>query len=342
MKDTILTPIGVDPGWWRTKWALGSTHQSFLSLAAPTPDGYGNSTLELGNAQPYEMLQPWPMLIGTAAYAQGLGAPDLTAEWIKGKSYLALLLTALAGNCQDQNLNYRIVTGLPPSYMHLKDWLEANVQGTYRVQFRGSNVQHIQVKTHVVAQGVGALLCDAIDPTGYISDEALTQLLDPLDSDTTAICDIGAGTACLVLARGLIPVKDDTRSVKHGAWEIEEHLRNALSGAYGPASVEELSRHELLRRARQSRLRVSGVPVPPQFLNQAIEWVAAKVVKEMRSLWGDANHIDRILIVGGGGALMADEIRRSYPRARLVNEVDPVYANVEGYRRLSILLGTLG
>jgi hypothetical protein len=289
------------------------------------------------------MIQPWNMLIGTAAYAQGIGTPDLSSEWVKREAYLALLLTALAGDCEDQTMDYRIVTGLPPSYMHLKEWLERNVSGTYRVQFKGSNVQHIEVKLHVVAQGVGALLCDAIDATGYISDEALGQLLDPLDSNTTAICDIGAGTACLVMARGLRPVGGSTKSVKHGAWEIEEHVRSALVSAYGPASVEEYGRHELLRRVRQNRLRVSDAPVPTDvFLSNATKAVADKVIKEMRALWGDGNHLDRILIVGGGGALMAEEIQRWYPRARLVHDVDPVYANVEGYRRLSVLLNTMG
>jgi len=288
--NTTLTPIGVDPGWFQTKWALGRTHRSFLSLAAPTPEGYGDSALALGDPLPYEMLQPWRMLIGTAAYAQGLGAPDLSAEWVKGEGYLSLLLTALAGDGYDQVDGYRVVTGLPPSYMHLKSWLEENVTGTYRVQFKGGNVQHINVTTHVVAQGVGALLCDAINANGHIDDEALSQLLNPLDSDTVGICDCGAGTACLVMARGLRPVEESTRSVKHGAWEIEEKLRAALIGAYGPTSVEELGRHELLRRVRQNRLRVNGARVP----------------------------------------------------SRLVNDPDPVYANVEGYRRLALLLNTMG
>ena len=342
--DQERIPVGVDVGWFQTKVCGPNRQDCFVSMVGPTPADYGSTAITtLAKDLPYRMTEPFDFLIGDAAYVQGIGTPDLTAEWVQSERYLALMLTALAGDMDWQNAAYEVVTGLPPAYMYLKDWLEQEINGTYRVKFDGGATQYVDINLHAVAQGVGAMLTTVIDKNGDIAPERLNGLLNVQEAELSAIVDSGAGTSCLVLARGVRPVDESTTSIKYGAWAIEAHARSALARELGPASVEQLSRHELLTKLRKNSFRFKGtVYDTDRHFRKAIAHVADRVIQEMRAKWGDATHVDRLIIAGGGGALMVHEIYKAYPHAQLVNTVDPVLANAEGYRRLAKLTLGLG
>jgi hypothetical protein len=337
---------GLDVGWGNVKYTSGPDEMiKFSSITGPTPANYGNTSVGLGNALAYQMLAPWPYLVGPAAFAQGFGSPDLSPKWVTSQAYKVLALTAVAGSGVSGGYqDVSAVVGLPPAYLKdHKDPLVRSLNGVYTTRFAHlEGVATTKLSVTVIAQGVGALLVDIIEPDGSIADSELDALLDPELARNYGVIDVGAGTACIVGTNGIRPIESQTRSCKHGAWAVEALAREQLSAAHGPASVENFSRAALMNRLRRNDFRIYGHHEDTNtILYKAIKEVAQRVALEVRAAWGDAGNFDRIILTGGGGIMMQHELQHHIPGLHLVQSVDPLFANAEGYRRLGLVLEEL-
>ena len=334
--------VGLDPGYHRTKVAFVTGQFSLPSQAGVTPVDYGRADVGLG-ALPFQMLEPYNLLIGEAAQMQGIGTPDLSPKWFKSPRYFGLVAAALIGSSNLMQERYRVVMGLPVSYMALKAELEETLNGMHVVRFAHQDGrQSVHLNVTVVAQGVGALACGLIERDGTITAENAPKISNPLEQPLTGCADLGAGTSCFVLARGLKSVSDGTKSVDIGAWEIERLARALIIDAYGADLVRKMTPHVLLRHLREGSLKDMGQPVPTKNIwDQAREQVAGRIIDQMRAAW-PVREVEHITITGGCGMLLEPWLTREFPQASLVEGIDPVFANAEGYLRIARMLVARG
>lgn len=333
---SVIQCHGADVGYFQTKHAHsdGST-LIYPSLAGPTPAGLGLADLGRSDLL-YRMREPYDMVIGRLAYAQKVGAPDIDARWFTSHAYYGLVMAGLCDN-SSFSLSYRLVTGLPIDHMQHRESLMAGLNGKHQVVWDHiGQAQTIHIEPLVVAQGIGALATILLDEDG-------TPLLpvEQLRNDEHAVralvCDCGAGTTCILGSRAFHVVASETRSITVGAWTVEDLFRRAIVSEYGEGLVRKLGRHELLHLARENRLSDRGKPLDTSAIFDAVcAQVAGMIVAELHSMVGEAREYEHVVLAGGGGLLLAKHLQRAYPHMQLA--ADPVFANSEGYRRISALM----
>jgi hypothetical protein len=337
-------PVGADIGYHRVKVAFQTGTTDFPSLAGVPPADFGLADLAVANI-PFHMTTPYDLLIGRAAALQGVGAPNLTPDWFESKEYFGLLMSALIGTGNLTNESILAVVGLPVDYMGLKGKLEAHYSGGHRVQFANRDFsQSLDLRVKVVSQGLGALATQIISDGGVISAGKQHMITDPEGAALIGLIDSGSGTTCFLAAQGLVTKADLTGSIPVAAWEIERLARTMIRDAYGPGLVSGMPRHALMDRLRLDTLMDSGKKVPTaQILDSACAIVAGKITQHLGTKWGaQARQMDYIYITGGGGILLEKHLQRAFPQARLIPDVDPLFANAIGYRRIAEMLDAQG
>src|SRR5713101_8691106 len=75
---------------------------------------------------------------------------------------------------------------------------------------------------------------------------------------------------------------------------------------------------------RERNLMTPYLPAGKRVVNDAIT--------EMRLLVKDASDIDTILIAGGGTFFYKPEIQKAFPKHKILQVDDPLFANVRGFQ----------
>lgn len=336
--SAVIQPVGVDIGFSDTKVCFqdGNTI-SFPSLVGPTPAGLGLTDIESSDLR-HRMLFPSDLLVGQYAYAQKVGAPDLTADWFQSESYMALVLAGLDHNSSFHN-SWQLVTGLPVEHLDLATELEQRLTGSHKVTWAHTNGQQqtVAIQARVVSQGIGALATVLLDEDGNPT-VPVEQLRNNPDAPQRAVCDIGAGTLCAVACRGFHSVREETGSINIGAWAVESQVRRDITAQYGEAFTRKIGRHELLRKVRMGTLTHFGQPVKEcqSILDAACKNVSNQAIAFLHDLWADGSYFSDLILTGGGGLLLHKYLKAAFPFMRLVDQ--PLLANSIGYARLAKLL----
>lgn len=332
-----LKAHGGDVGYFQVKHSRADGRRfSYPSLAGPTPASLGLA--DMGQTKlPYRMLKPHDMLIGRYAYAQGVGAPDLDIAWFRGDAYMAMLLAGLA-DCERYDISYKLCTGLPIDHLEYREELQARLSGTRQVVFDHiGKEQTIHIDAVVVAQGIGALATLLLDQDGNPT-VPVAQLRDDEHAVRLAVWDCGAFTSCAVATRGLHVRANQTRSFSIGAWTVEQRCRNRLISSHGEGLVRGYGRHELMHLLRTNALTDRGQVIDTrQMFEDVCREVAGDLVTELHRLWGEARTFQRLIMCGGGSLLLGQYIKEAIPHIEPIPDLDPVYANSEGYRRIAEL-----
>ncbi len=317
--------VAVDVGYWGTKvlWANGEHGSSIFPSAVGTPD---EARFSLGfEGKSIILREPRNVVIGRRALMTSRHVvQSRSPDWVRSPEWYDLFLASLTEVTQALNYNLDLCVGLPMAhYKPNKEIVRARLQDTHVVVREGRQPQRFHVhEVRVVPQAWGVVIDQAIDGNGEYDVSWLNY--------TVGVIDIGGNTTNILALDGLAEVPSGSTSIAKGAMDITSALQAWLNDNCPGLS---LRTHKLMRAVTDRKVMYDGEWID---LSEVIEGIAepmvAEVVAQTSQRWPNLVGIDKLLIGGGGGALLGAYIQERIPRAILVD--DPVMANVRGYFKL--------
>jgi plasmid segregation protein ParM len=212
-----------------------------------------------------------------------------------------------------------LVVGLPVAlFRRRRHDLERRLLGRHEL----GNGKTIEVRRVVaMAQPMGAFLNYAV---------ALQQRRQML-RQRNLIVDPGGRTFDWLMAQGLKPLERRSDSVNKGMADVLD----AIARSIGEELQTQLADHD--RDKIERALRKGETP---HFFGQACDIgkhcsVGERVVKEalvaMRRQVQDGSDVDNIVLAGGGAYFFHRQIQAAYPKHRILQVDEPLYANVRGF-----------
>lgn len=313
----------IDVGYGNTKYVThceeGAIHcASFPSVAYPSsrdqtklPGMDKRKTVAVPIGSLYYEVGPEVSLA-----AEAFQATQLHDGYIETREYAALLRGAL--NLMKVEVIDLLVVGLPVSlFVQKKNQLEKLVTGTHDV---GGGRQVVVRKGLAVAQPQGALAYFAW----------LNNKLDTIGEEQSLVIDAGARTFDWLATRGVRMVRKRSGSVNRGMWDVLEAIARDIGHDLGGRYQD----FETIDRAlRDKKSPVIGQkPYDIKRLMPIGKTVAGQAVSAMLRSIDDIYGFQNILLVGGGAFWFRDDVRRAFPKLKVQELKDPLYANVRGFQ----------
>ena len=158
-----------------------------------------------------------------------------------------------------------------------------------------------------------------------------------LEMAPVGVIDIGGKTtdlAVVYLSNGMPQVDmARTSSLDYGMLRVAEQIKRELQIAH---KVDEISPRALYKVMAERRVVLYGKDTD---VSASVALALTKVLPDLfdriRASWGNAQDLAKVIVVGGGAYLLADEIKNSlYPHAETKKE--PEYANARGMLKLAM------
>ncbi|MQA40575.1 PRTRC system protein D [Rugamonas aquatica] len=263
-----------------------------------------------------------------------LGAQPYNAQvlqhdrYTEAPEYLALILGALHYmQCPAIDL---LVVGLPVAsskHSNVVSSLESRLAGPHALA-DGRKVDVRAVK--VLPQPAGAIMFVAK------SQDRLEALL----AQKTLVIDPGHRTFDWLFCHGMRQVERRSNSLPRGMYDVLLAISEAISANVGTQFRD----FDAIDRA------LRGGPKPVIFQKEydigrhlkLAGKVAEQAVAEMLHYVGDASDILNILLVGGGAFFYLKAVKKAFPRHRIEEVADPVFANVRGFHLAGVELVRTG
>lgn len=244
--------------------------------------------------------------------------PALAIErYVESPEHMALLRGAL----HYMNLDHidLLVLGVPVSmFAQSKTLLEKRATGEHNVG-KGRIVK--VARALAVAQPQGALVTYAVQQDS----------LEAIKRQESLIIDAGSRTFDWLCTRGLRLVSNRSHSAPYGVYNITSLIAEAISAKLG-VSYDDRDAIDLALR-KQKPLTIFGEAHPVERYKPIVESIAQEAVRAMSLSIGSKYRFDNIVLVGGGAHLFKKALREAFPRQKLQEVLEPIYANVRGYQR---------
>lgn len=313
----------VDVGSGNTKFVTGTADSeircaSFPSLAYPSsngqplwPGGDGAKTMFIPVGSLFYEVGPEVRLA-----ADTFRATQLHDDYIESPEYMALLRGALRSMRQSQiDL---LVVGLPVALFAVKKAaLERVMTGEHDV---GGGKKVSVVRTLAVAQPQGALAfyAHAHGKLGEIAKER-SLIIDP-----------GARTFDWLVAQGMRLVQKQSYSVNRGVADVLKLLAAEITKDIG-TPFRDLDAIDMALRTGKAPV-IFQKPYDLKRLLPLAESVTEQAVSSMKE-WIESPHsLQNIILVGGGAFLFRKAVKSAFPRHRILEIKEPVFANVRGFQ----------
>jgi len=313
----------IDIGYGRTKFtkSAGGACDSFPSLAPRAElrrsDSHaitGRRTVEVWvDGTPYEVGPDTRLFTGEV--------PVLHENYIETPEYRALLYGALDAMQLDRiDL---LVTGLPVhQYGSHAARLKELLTGIHTIR-PGSAVEILDVK--VAIQPIGGLIAYAHEVADWGRQKERTYLL----------IDPGYFTFDWILSRGLHEIPGTSGSIPGGVSQYLTCVQSELSrmsGLYCP----DLAKIDI--GLREGQFRTWGREIDLQPFRARAESVIERAIRALCNRVGVSQHIDQIVLVGGGSDYFLPALRRTFPDRDIHVVKEPAFANVRGFHLFGKLL----
>jgi plasmid segregation protein ParM len=212
-----------------------------------------------------------------------------------------------------------LVLGLPVSmFAQRKAQLEKLATGEHNVG-RGRTVT--VARALAVAQPQGALVTYAVQH----------ESLETIKRQESLIIDAGSRTFDWLCARGLRLVSNRSHSAPYGVYNIANQIADAISAEIGESYDDRDAIDLALRKLKP--LTLFGEAHRIERYKPIVESIAQEAVRAMSLSIGGKYRFDNIVLVGGGAHLFKRALREAFPKQRLQEVSEPIYANVRGYQR---------
>ena len=322
-----MSPIirSIDVGFGQTKYVSAASEDTiecthFPSIALPSLVDTNRRAM-LGGRRKTVSIPIGSMFYEVGHEVDLAGMPSRPAlsieSYVESPEHLALLRGAL--HFMEVDHIDLLVIGLPVSmFAQRKAQVEKLASGEHKVG-KGRTVTVARALT--VAQPQGALVTYAVQH----------DALDSIKRQESLIIDAGSRTFDWLCARGLRLVSNRSHSAPYGVYNITSLIAEAIAAKIGE-SYEDRDAIDLALR-KQKPLTLFGEQHPIERYKPIVDSIAQEAVRAMSLSIGGKYRFDNIVLVGGGTHLFKRALREAFPKQKLQEVAEPIYANVRGYQR---------
>ncbi len=243
-------------------------------------------------------------------------AKQLHDEYTETPEYLALLRGALS--MMKLSRIDLLVVGLPVALFAVKKAaLEKAMTGRHDI---GGGKFVTVAKALAVAQPQGALV-------HYASEH---QKMAEIGHEQSLIIDPGSRTFDWLVARGMRLVQKQSYSFNRGMSDVLRLLAAEITKDIGSPYRDYDAIDLALRTGKQPV--IFQKPYDMKRLLPLAETVAEQAVSTMKQ-WIEAPHsLQNIILVGGGAFLFRKAVKAAFPKHRIHEVKEPMFANVRGFQ----------
>jgi len=243
-------------------------------------------------------------------------AKQLHDEYTETPEYMALLRGALS-MMKVQHIDL-LVVGLPVALLAVKKAsLEKAMTGRHDVG--GGKVITVG-KALAVAQPQGALVHFA----------STHQKMTSIGNELSLIIDPGSRTFDWLVARGMRLVQKQSYSFNRGMSDVLRLLATEITKEIG-SPYRDYDAIDLALRTGKNPV-IFQRPYEMKRLLPLAETVAEQAVSTMKE-WIEAPHsLQNIILVGGGAFLFRRAVKAAFPKHKIHEVKEPMFANVRGFQ----------
>lgn len=238
-----------------------------------------------------------------------------------------MFLTSLAMATEHEVETFTVVTGLPvKDFVMYKQTYIDKFTGSHEIFLHGvKRTLHID-KVIVVPQPYGSF-CDGLFTEDGEIDEDFAE-------NHVGIIDIGYGTSDFIQVKNYRYLERFSSTSANGISSIYRDIANYLSTHHSIHKED----FELETIIRTGELKIRGGAIDiSEPLKTSKRSLAKKVANEIKSMWSNLPEVSLIIVAGGGGALLYDELAEILGDDIVLAENSQL-ANVRGYRNWGVYL----
>lgn len=313
----------VDVGSGNTKFVTGVTEAeircaSFPSIAYPSS---GETPQWPASERRKTVCIPVGPLFYEVGPDVGLAADTFRAkqlhdEYTESPEYMALLRGALS-MMKLPHIDLLIV-GLPVALFTLKKAaLEKAMVGSHQV---GGGKTVTVTKAMAVAQPQGALV-------HYAAEH---QKIETIGTEQSLVIDPGSRTFDWLVTRGMRLVQKQSHSINRGMSDVLRLLAAEISKDVG-TPYRDFDAIDLALRTGKAPV-IFQKPYDMKKHLPLAESVAQQAVSTMRQWIETPESLQNIILVGGGAYLFKKAVKAGFPKHRIHEVKEPMFANVRGFQ----------
>jgi hypothetical protein len=250
---------------------------------------------------------------------------QLTSDWTKTDEWLALFITT-ASVLFPGGGQIAVCTGLPLGHYteENKAFLQERIQAVTSITpLEGDPIAVDFTTVRVVPQPWGTFLSLAFDARGELTNDAL------LDRRVLVV-DIGSRTTNLLVTIDLDTVDEESTTVLEGLWDCAARLKAWAEDEGQPITsaqaLDSLKSGKYRWRGREYSCRDTADKILNDFAYRVQSAISARSGSGL-------GQIDKILVSGGGGAMLNGRLQRLIDHGDMTVVPDAFWANSTGYIR---------
>lgn len=332
-QEHALVSLDIGNGYVKARGPNGAS-VSYPSLVAEVAENMPGFDFSLNGADKFVIgYRDRQWAIGDTVRYEGMAVQTVTHRSRISMDFYRVLFASALSEVVRSSARISAVISLPPAAYFDKERQKAVISGVYDVQ---RITGHGPVKFHyelnandirVIPEGLGSVCVLALDERGR--QRGNTYLL----AESVGIVDVGTYTTDLIQLDHLRLVKSGCTSLQTALHQIHERLR-----AYASGCGVDIRPHEIDMILQRGYFLKLGDRV--RFDDVVTDWareLAAVISGQIRSVWNGGDAVDRIVITGGGAAYVEPFLKLEYPHLRIIEEIEPFFANCEGGYRYGLL-----
>lgn len=332
--EGVLVSFDIGNGYVKVRGPGGaySSYPSVMAVMSDSLDGFDFSLN--GSTKRVIGLHGRRYAIGESVYYDGQTPVTVAHRSRINMDYYRVLFASALTEVVHQSQTVRAVVSLPPAAYWDKDRQKATLSGAYDVQrmaFRtGPTQYHYEVPAQlmrVIPEGLGTICAMALDENGYErADFYLAQA-------SVGIVDVGTYTTDLIQLDRLRIVRNGCATITHALHDIHERIQ-----AYASSVNVDIERYKLDEVLHRGYFLSSGRRV--EIGHEVGAWareLATAISALIRTTWNGGDNVEYIIVTGGGAPLVQTLLAMEFPHVRLMDAVEPFFANCEGGYRYGLL-----
>lgn len=339
---TKLRAIGIDVGFFSTKFTTGRTTEGVSRSAIPTDQFPSIAPFQHTDVQgPADTARREGVRIvvdGVAHYvgkdtlleSGGFGTTAVAPDYSMTTAYKALFRGALheiarANDVRGDLVIEMLVGGLPmASFDDYRTRLEAFMLESHVMPHPADRHRELKVtisRTKVLGQ-----------PQGSLVNHQLSRGVKFAPGQMTLVLDLGGGTFDWFVAKEVQGSRSRSGSAPIGALACASAVCAQMKDTYQHSPII-MSRVDEALRIGAETVTISGVPYKMAGYAPTVKAVLLNALEQMRKSAGNLAEMDAILFTGGGARLLhaiAQEHLAEHKRVFAIDE-DAVVSNVRGF-----------
>jgi plasmid segregation protein ParM len=246
---------------------------------------------------------------------------DLSLARNYGNNFEIMFLMALSLLCNKKENDLRVVTGLPPQYMHMAEAARTGLLGKHEITInKDGEFQDIQISLtdlDIVPQPLGTFWAEYLThgEDGFAS----------IDGLKVGVIDVGFGTTDLAIIEDGEYIHEKSLTIPIGMSNTYKEVSSELFKKFG-INIEI---HSLDQIVIKRRLRLANKEEDiSEILSESYGKIAENLIIEITSNW-NYRELDQIIFTGGGSHELGKYLMQFFPQGTVAKE--PFTANSRGY-----------